>query len=203
MSSTVSERSTYTRARDSSAPLISNDGFSVVAPMKQTVPSSTYGRKASCCALLKRCTSSRKSTVRRPLPARICCACSTAARTSFTPAITADSARNSESQVFATRRASVVLPVPGGPHRIIECRLRPSSKRRSGLPGASRCDWPMNSSRLAGRMRSASGRKGVTSATTRSVASSHRSTARPATVLPRRRRYSPPCRKRRRCDQPA
>jgi len=140
MSSTVSERSTYTRARDSSALLISKDGFSVVAPMKQTVPSSTYGRKASCCDLLKRCTSSRKSTVRRPLPARSCCACSTAARTSFTPAITAESARNSESQVFATRRASVVLPVPGGPHRIIECRLRPSSRRRNGLPGASTCD---------------------------------------------------------------
>ena len=67
------------------------------------------------------------------------CACSTAARTSFTPAITADSATNSASQVRATSRASVVLPVPGGPHSSIECRLRPSSRRRSGLPGASRC----------------------------------------------------------------
>ena len=47
-------------------------------------------------------------------------ACSTAARTSFTPAITAESATNSASHVRATRRASVVLPVPGGPQRIIE-----------------------------------------------------------------------------------
>ena len=61
-----SERSTYTRARDSSALMTSNDGFSVVAPMKVSVPSSTYGRNVSCCALLKRCTSSRNSTVGRP-----------------------------------------------------------------------------------------------------------------------------------------
>ncbi len=89
---------------------------------------------------------------------RSACAISTAARTSLTPAITADRATNSASQVRATNRASVVLPVPGGPHRIIECRLRPSIRRRSGFPGASRCDCPTNSSRLVGRMRSASGR---------------------------------------------
>jgi hypothetical protein len=41
-------------ARDNSAPLTSNDGFSVVAPMNVTSPCSTYGRNASCCALLKR-----------------------------------------------------------------------------------------------------------------------------------------------------
>ena len=61
-----SERSTYTRARDSSALMTSNDGFSVVAPMKVSVPSSTYGRNVSCCALLNRCTSSRNNTLRRP-----------------------------------------------------------------------------------------------------------------------------------------
>jgi hypothetical protein len=33
-------------------------GFSVVAPIKITVPSSTYGSSASCCNLLKRCISS-------------------------------------------------------------------------------------------------------------------------------------------------
>jgi hypothetical protein len=53
-------------ARDSSAELTSNDGFSVVAPMKVNRPDSTCGRKASCCALLKRCTSSTKTTVRGP-----------------------------------------------------------------------------------------------------------------------------------------
>ena len=34
-------------------PLISNEGFSVVAPIKMMLPFSTKGRNASCCALLK------------------------------------------------------------------------------------------------------------------------------------------------------
>ena len=40
--------------RDNNAELISNEGFSVVAPMRVILPCSTYGKKASCCALLKR-----------------------------------------------------------------------------------------------------------------------------------------------------
>jgi hypothetical protein len=40
--------------RESSAAFTSNDGFSVVAPMRTMSPASTRGRKASCCALLKR-----------------------------------------------------------------------------------------------------------------------------------------------------
>ena len=63
-------------------------------------------------------------------------ACSTTARMSLMPASTADSAMNSALAPFATRRASVVLPVPGGPHRIIECGRPDSSARRSGAPGA-------------------------------------------------------------------
>ena len=59
--------STYTAARESSAEFTSNDGFSVVAPTKVKRPCSTYGRNASCCALLKRCTSSTKRMVARPL----------------------------------------------------------------------------------------------------------------------------------------
>ena len=63
----------------------------------------------------------------------------------------------------ASIRASVVLPVPGGPQRIIECRRPLSSARCNGLPAASRCAWPMNSAALRGRMRSASGRASATS----------------------------------------
>ena len=37
---------------------------------------------------------------------------------------------------FAIRRASVVLPVPGGPQRMIDCRRSCSIARRSGRPGA-------------------------------------------------------------------
>ena len=69
-SSSSSGFSTCTVARDSSAELTSNDGFSVVAPMKVNRPDSTCGRKASCWLLLKRCTSSTKTTVARPGRAR-------------------------------------------------------------------------------------------------------------------------------------
>ena len=47
----------------------SKDGFSVVAPTRTMVPSSISGRKASCCARLKRWISSTKSSVPRPLVA--------------------------------------------------------------------------------------------------------------------------------------
>src|SRR5260221_421357 len=52
--------------RESSGEMTSKEGFSVVAPMKVMWPASTCGRKASCCALLKRCTSSTKTMVRSP-----------------------------------------------------------------------------------------------------------------------------------------
>ena len=158
MSSTPSERSTYTRARDSSALMTSNEGFSVVAPMNVSVPSSTYGRKVSCCALLKRCTSSRNSTLRRPRSARAVRARSTASRMSLTPAMTADSCMNSASARRAMSRASVVLPVPGGPQRISEWSWPRSSAWRSGLPGAEHLLLPDEFIEVRGRMRSASGR---------------------------------------------
>ena len=63
-SSSDSGCSTCTVARDSSAELTSNDGFSVVAPMKVNSPLSTCGKKASCWLLLKRCTSSTNMMVR-------------------------------------------------------------------------------------------------------------------------------------------
>jgi hypothetical protein len=77
---------------------------------------------------------------------------------SLMPESTALKAMNSERVSRAINRASVVLPQPGGPHRIIE----PISSRaicvRSGLPGPSSASWPTNSSIVRGRMRSASGR---------------------------------------------
>ena len=120
--------STYTCARESSAPITSNDGFSVVAPMNVNRPDSTCGRNASCCALLKRCTSSTKRMVERPYCSRASRERSTASRISFTPDSTAEIAMNSVLNALAMRRASVVLPTPGGPQRIIEW----------GLPGAKR-----------------------------------------------------------------
>src|SRR3569623_1133834 len=168
-STTVSARSTYTRARESNALFNSTEGSSVVAPMKVSVPSSTKGRKASCCALLKRCTSSTNRIVARPDCTRTCLASSTAARTSFTPASTAEMLKNCACTRRAMSRASVVLPVPGGPHRIIEWMRPCSIASRSGLPGPRRWVWPAYSSRSRGRMRSASGWPLVSSLAKRSA----------------------------------
>ena len=97
-------------------------------------------------------------------PARACaprCARSTASRISLTPPSTAEMAMNCASNASAIRRASVVLPVPGGPHRIIECSRPDSKATRSGLPGPSRWRWPITSSSVFGRSRSASGAAAV------------------------------------------
>src|SRR3954452_24670849 len=77
------------RQRDRSAEFTSKYGFSVVAPTRITVPSSTAGSSVSCCALLKRWISSRKKIVRSPLVSRRCWARSSTARTSARPAVTA------------------------------------------------------------------------------------------------------------------
>jgi hypothetical protein len=101
--------------RLSSAELTSKYGFSVVAPMSVTSPSSTAGSSASCWALLKRWISSRKNTVGSPLVLRRCAARSMTPRTSARPACTALSSSKAALAERATIRASVVLPVPGGP----------------------------------------------------------------------------------------
>lgn len=60
-----------------------------------------------------------------------------------------------------TTYARVVFPVPGGPHRITDDAPAgpplPSTSRRSGEPGFSRCCWPTTSSRMRGRIRTARG----------------------------------------------
>ena len=105
---------TNTRQRESSALLSANEGFSVVAPMNITVPFSIRGRNASCCVLLKRWTSSTKSTVERPR-SRLNSASFAASLMSAMPAVTAemtiDLALTRAVRIFA----SVVLPVPFGP----------------------------------------------------------------------------------------
>src|SRR5262249_50809873 len=151
---------TYTRQRDSSAELTSNDGFSVVAPTRTTVPFSTCGRNASCWARLNRWISSTKRIVRMPrrVPSRS--ASPITSRISLTPDSTAENATKRAPVTLASRDASVVLPEPGGPHRIIECSSPVSIAPRSTRPGPSRCSCPTISSIDCGRMRSASGAAG-------------------------------------------
>ena len=77
---------------------------------------------------------------------------------SFTPAITADNAMNSASTAWANNRASVVLPVPGGPHNKIEENSRSDSMaRRKSRPGPTRSSCPTYSSNERARIRAASG----------------------------------------------
>ena len=76
------------------------------------------GSSASCRASGNRGRSSRNSTVCRSYMARSRAAASMTALTSLTPAVTADSSTNLRPAACATRCASVVLPVPGGPQRI-------------------------------------------------------------------------------------
>ena len=135
ISSSVSPRSTNTRERDSSAAFTSNDGFSVVAPMRTIDPASTCGRKASCCALLKRWISSTNRIVRWPRTRR---APSAAAITSLMSLMPASTALNETKRAFvrsATSRAIVVLPVPGGPQRMIDCSRSRSMASRKRPPG--------------------------------------------------------------------
>ena len=91
MSSSSSGWSVSSSDRDSSGETTEKDGFSVVAPMNETQRFSTAGSSASCWVLENRCTSSTNSRVCRPLNASACFAASIAARTSLTPAVTAES----------------------------------------------------------------------------------------------------------------
>src|SRR5689334_19489420 len=151
--------------------------------MNVRTPRSTYGRNASCCALLKRWTSSTNRIVARPNCSRASSARDTASRMSLTPASTAEIATKSAWNASAISRASVVLPTPGGPHRIIECGLPAANATASGLPGASRCRWPMTSSIVFGRSRSASGVSGPLSAANRSAGKVPRSLGPRSSIL--------------------
>ena len=66
MSSSVSGSRVSSRVRESSGEITEKNGFSVVAAIRVTQRFSTPGSSASCCALVKRCTSSTNSTVSWP-----------------------------------------------------------------------------------------------------------------------------------------
>ena len=94
-----------------------------------------------------------KSTVRKP--ARRCTfASATTLRRSATPAVTADIATMRALVSLASSPARVVLPLPGGPHRMMLGRfpLRVSWRRTSTTFA-----WPTMCSNFFGRNRVASG----------------------------------------------
>ena len=142
---------------DRSGAFTSKYGFSVVAPIRTSNPSSTEGSRASCCALLKRCTSSRNRIVPMLRSPKRRCASSITKRTSFTEADTADSVMNSFSVWLAINRAKVVFPHPGGPHKMMEVSRSASIRVLSGAPTPINSSWPTRSSSRRGRSRAASG----------------------------------------------
>ena len=133
-----------TRARDRSAALSAKDGFSVVAPTSVIVPSSITGRKASCWARLKRWISSTKSKVPLP-PSRRPRAASNTFLRSATPEKIALICSKPRSTAPASRRATVVLPVPGGPQKIRLPSEPEATSRVSAPSGPVRCSWPATS----------------------------------------------------------
>ena len=79
-------------------------------------------------------------------------------------------------------RATVVLPEPGGPQKIIEPKLGAAMRRVSAPSGPVRCSWPAISLRSCGRRRSASGAAGGTKSAMR-----ERPQARPPGLVKHRR----------------
>lgn len=156
MPSLLRDLTTTTRLRERRGEITSKEGFSVVAPSKVMRPDSTWGRKASCWALLKRWISSTKRTVRR-FRFQFWRAISTTFSTSFLPEVTAEISINSALNSRAIMRARVVLPVPGGPQKMMltgSCFLTISVRI---LPSPMMSSWPTTSARDLGRMRSARG----------------------------------------------
>ena len=115
MSASVNGCSCSTSERDSNGETTEKNGFSVVAAISTMVRSSTAPSSESCWVREKRCTSSMNSTVCSPVDRSLAAASAMTARTSLTPAETADSWAKCRPVEPATRVASVVLPVPGGP----------------------------------------------------------------------------------------
>src|SRR5450759_1600628 len=94
--------------------------------------------------------------VRRPA-ARSPSAAATISLSRGTPSVTALKGTNSPCTCWATNRARVVLPVPGGPQKRMDPVSPRSMATRNGFPGARRCCCPATSSSVRGRMRAANG----------------------------------------------
>ncbi len=138
MSCSVNACSTNTLHLDKRAELISKEGFSVVAPIKMMLPFSTYGKKASCCALLKRWISSTNTIVLSPIIRSLSARFMTSL-ISLIPLVTALKSINDARVICAMILASVVFPTPGGPQNIMEDIISLSSIRRRTFPFPSRC----------------------------------------------------------------
>ena len=107
----------------------------MVAPTSTMVPSSITGRNRSCCARLKRWISSTNSSVPCPVSRRARAASNTFLR-SATPEKIAEICSKCSSVASASSRATVVLPVPGGPQNTSEPSVRVVQHARQRAVGA-------------------------------------------------------------------
>ena len=125
--------------------------------MKVNRPDSTCGRKASCCALLKRCTSSTKTMVRAARRAR-----GLGPLDRLADVLHAGQHRRQHDEVaHPPHRPSAApawsCPRPAGPTGSSNAAAPIRRPRAAACPGPSRCGWPITSSSVRGRRRSASG----------------------------------------------
>ena len=88
-SSFSNDFSTYSWQRESKGRITSNEGFSVVAPIRVTTPVSTAPNRESCWDLLNRWISSMNRMGLACEKKRLLLAFSITSRTSFTPEVTA------------------------------------------------------------------------------------------------------------------
>src|SRR5574344_432280 len=79
------------------------------------------------------------------------------ALTCFTPELTADREKKGRLSCLDIMNASVVLPTPGGPHKMKDEILPVSIMFRRIAPLPTRCSCPTYSSKLLGLIRSANG----------------------------------------------
>src|SRR3989339_2190588 len=71
---------------------------------------------------------------------------------------------NWQCRTEAMTRARVVLPLPGGPQKIMEENSRPALRdRHNRRPAPTRCLWPTNSARVRARILAARGAGGAKS----------------------------------------
>src|SRR5512137_1669599 len=76
---------------------------------------------------------------------------------SLMPDVTAEKGTKAARTCPAMSIARDVFPVPGGPQKMSDGISPCARAMRRILPSPRRCDWPTNSSRLRGRIRSAKG----------------------------------------------
>ena len=145
-----------TRHRDKRALLMVKLGFSVVAPMRETIPFSTNGRSVSCWALFHRWISSRKTIVGL-LFAKFDLALVMIFMISSFFDTTPERWKKSPSDSFDITYARVVFPVPGHHQNIIDGMREERTNFRITPSLPISFSWPTISSKELGRKSDGSG----------------------------------------------